>query len=79
MKTIKLQKKKQFQVNKNRTLIRKQNESSEEITQNERKQKWENIIKEDVDLGNLFGLASSDKFYVTGLNLHGTKSEILLH
>ena len=37
-----------------------------------------NITDEDFDLGKFLELASSDKFYVTGLNLHEFKNEVLL-
>ena len=42
------------------------------------KTKRESIIDEDIDLGRFFELASSDKIYVTGLNLHESKNENLL-
>ena len=48
------------------------------MKQNERKQKRENIIDEDIDLGRFFELASTDKICVTGLNLHETEKENLL-
>ena len=41
-------------------------------------QKRENIIDEDFDLGRFFELASFKKVYVTGINLHEIKIEILL-
>ena len=47
-KTTKLQNKKQYELNKRRTLIRKQNESNKETKQNERRQKRENMV-EDID------------------------------
>ena len=40
------------------------------MKRNERKEKKENKIDEDIDSGRLFELASSDKIYVTELNLH---------
>ena len=40
--------------------------------------KKKNIIDEDVELGIFFEVASFDKIYVTGLNLHDMKNEILL-
>ena len=61
-----------------KTFIRNQTESNKERKQNERKQKRENLIDEDIDLGNFFELASSDKIYVSGLNLHEIKNELLL-
>ena len=48
------------------------------IRQYEKKQKRENIIEGDIDLDKFFELASSDKIYVTGLNLHESKNENLL-
>ena len=64
-KSTKLQKKK---------LIRKQNESNREIKQNESRQKRE-IIVEDIDIGRFFELATTDRKYVNGLNLHEIKNE----
>ena len=55
-------------------MIRKQNESNEEIKQYERKQKRENMV-EDIDLGRFFELARSNKLYVDSLNLHEIKNE----
>ena len=75
-KSTKLQKK-LFDLNKRRTLIRKQNESNKEMKINERKQKRENALEEDIDIGRFFKLATTDKNYVNGLNLHDIKSEIL--
>ena len=66
-KQTKLQKKK---------LIRRQNESNREIKRNERRQKGENMV-DDIDLGRFFELATSNKIYVNGLNLHEIKNEIL--
>ena len=57
-------------------MIRKQNESSREIKRNERRQKRENIT-EDIDLGRFFELATTNRKYVNGLNLHEIKNEIL--
>ena len=64
-------------MNKRRKLIRKQIETNKEMKQNERKQKRENLTDTDIDLGRSFELASSDKIYVNGVNLHEIKSEIL--
>ena len=72
-----LQKKKQYEINKRRALIREQNKRNKKIKQNERKQKRENIINEDFDLDKFFELASTNKIYETGLKLHETKNEIL--
>ena len=73
----KVQKKKQYEKNKRRTLIRKQNESNREIKQNEKRQKRQNLIDEDIDLGRFFELATTNKIYVNNLNLHEIKNEIL--
>ena len=74
--TTKLQKKKLFELNKRRVLIRKQNESKKEIKRNERRQKRENMI-DDIDIGRFFELATSNKIYLNSLNLHEIKNEIL--
>ena len=50
-KTTKFQRKKQCELNKRTVLFRKQNESIKEIKQIEGKEKTENIIDEDFDLG----------------------------
>ena len=76
-KKTKLQKKKQYELKKRRVLIRKQIESNREIKRNERRQKRQNLIDEDIDLGGFFELATSDKIYVNNLNLHETKKRIL--
>ena len=57
-------------------MIKKQNESNKEIKRNERTQKSENIVA-DIDIGRFFELATTDKKYVNGLNLHEIKNEIL--
>ena len=69
--------KKEYELNKRRTLVRKQNEANKEKNQNERKRKRENMV-EDFDLGRFFELATSNKINVNGLNLHEIKNEILL-
>ena len=66
---------KHYDLNKKR---RKQIESSKEIKQNERKQKREIMVDEDIDLGSFFELALSNKIYVNKLNLHEIKNENLL-
>ena len=76
-KTTKLQKKKQYELNKRKSLNTKQNESNRELKQNERRQKRQTLVDEGNDLGRFFVLASSDKIYVTSLNLHDIKNEIL--
>ena len=58
-------------------MIRKQNEANREIKQNERRQKGQNLIDEDTDLGRFFELATSNKINVNNLNLHEIKNEIL--
>ena len=72
----KLQKNKEYELTKRRTLIREQNESNKELKQNERRQKRENMV-EDVNLGRFFELATSDKIYVNNLSLHGIIYQIL--
>ena len=76
-KSTKLQKKKEYELNKRRKLIRRQNESNRERKQNERRQKRENIAEEDIDVGRFFELATSNKTYVNKLNLHEIKDELL--
>ena len=75
-KPKKIQKKKEYELNKRRKLIRRQNESNREIKRNERRQKRENMV-DDIDLGRFFELATSNKIYVSNLNLHENKNEIL--
>ena len=77
-KTTELQKKKQYELKKRRILIRKQNEASKEMKQNERRQKRENLIDEDTDLSRFFELATTNKIYANGLTLHEIKNETLL-
>ena len=74
---LKLQKKKQYELNKRRVLIRKQNESNKERKQNERRQKRENLVEKDIDLGRFFELATTNQTYVNGFNLHESENEIL--
>ena len=76
-KTTKLQKKKQYETIKRRILIRKQNELNKELKQHERRQKRENVVEEDIDLGRFFELATTNKIYVNGSYLHEIKNEIL--
>ena len=57
-------------------MIRIQNESNRERKQNERRQKRENIL-EDINIGRFFELATTDRKYVNGLNLHEIKNDIL--
>ena len=65
----------QYELNKRRKLIGKQNESNKETKQNERRQKRENMV-EDIDLGRFFELATSNNIYNNNLNLHEIKNEI---
>ena len=67
----------QYELKKRRILIRKQKESNREMKQNERRQKRQNLINEDIDSGRFFELATSNKMYVNSLNLHEIKNEIL--
>ena len=76
-KPTKLQKKKEYELNKRRKLIRRQNDLNKERKRIERRQKRENVVEEDIDLGRFFELVSSDKIYVNNLNLHEIKNEIL--
>ena len=57
-------------------MVRIQNESIRERKQNERRQKRENIV-EDINIGRFFELATTDRKYVNGLNLHEIKNDIL--
>ena len=72
----KTKKKKQYELNRRRFLIKKQSESNGELKRNERRQKRE-IMIEDIDIGRFFELATTDRKYVNGLNLHEIKNEIL--
>ena len=74
-RTTKLQKKKEYELNERRKLIRKQNESNKEVIENGRKRKKGNLIDESSDIGGLFELATTNKRYVNGLNLHEIKKE----
>ena len=56
-------------------MIKRQTESINEIKQNERKQKGENMV-EDIDLGRFFGLATSNKINANNLNFHEIKNEL---
>ena len=63
--------------NKTKFEKRKQNESNKEKKRIERRQKSENVVEEDIDVGRFFELATSNKIYVNNLNLHEIKDEIL--
>ena len=76
MNKTQLQKTKKKTKLEKKKLIRKQNESNREIKRNERRQKRENIV-EDIDIGRFFELATTDKLYVNGSNLHEIKKELL--
>ena len=58
-------------------MTRKQNESNREIKRNERRQKRENLVEEDIDLGRFCELATTDKIDVNSLNLHEIQNEVL--
>ena len=75
-KPTKLQKKKEYELNKKRKLIRRQNELDREKKQNERRQKRENMVA-DINVGRFFELATTDRQYVNALNLHEIKNQIL--
>ena len=55
-------------------MIGKQNESNREIKQNERSQM--EILVEDNDFGRFFEMATTNKIYVNGWNLHEIKNKI---
>ena len=62
---------------KKKKLIREQNELNKERKRIERRQKRENVVEEDINLGRFFELATSKKIYVNNINLHEIKNEIL--
>ena len=66
----------QLQKTKKKKLTREQNESNKEIKRNERRQRKENMV-EDINIGRFFELATTDRQYVNGLNLHEIKNDIL--
>ena len=66
----------QLQKTQKKKLTREQNESNKETKRNERRQKRENIV-EDIDVGRFLEIATSNRKYVNGLNLHEIKNEIL--
>ena len=74
--STKLQKKKEYELNKRGKLIRRQNKSNREKKQNERQQKRKNVV-EDIDVGRFFELATTNRKYVNGLNLHEVKNDTL--
>ena len=61
-----------------RGIIRKKNEANTELKQYERKQMRKFIIKEDIDIGRFFQIATTNKKHVNGLFLQEIKYEILL-
>ena len=56
---------------------KKEHEVNKEVKRNERRQKRENLVEEDIDLGRFFELAASNKKFVNNLNLHEIKNKIL--
>ena len=58
-------------------LAENQKESNKETKRNERRQKRETLVEEDIDLGRFFESATSDKINVNNLNLFEIKNEIL--
>ena len=46
-------------------------------TQLQKTKKKTKLIDEDIDLGRFFELATANRKYVNGLNLHEIKNEIL--
>ena len=64
-------------MNKRKTLISKQNESSKGIKQTEKKTKKREDLIKCVALGRFFELVTTNKMFVNELNLHQIKSEIL--
>ena len=71
-----MQKKKEYELNKRRKLIRRETESNKGLKQDERKQKKTENMVEDIDLSRFFELATSNKIYVNNLYLHEIKNEI---
>ena len=61
MNKTQLQKTKEKTKLQKRKLIRRQNESDREIKENERRQKKEVLVEEDIDLCRFFELATSNK------------------
>ena len=55
----------------NKTQLQK---SNREIKRNERRQRRENVV-EDIDIGRFFELATTDRKFVNGLNLHEIKKK----
>ena len=66
----------QLQKTKKKKLTREQTESNKETKRNEGRQKRENLV-ENIDVGRFLELATSNRKYVNGLNLHEIKVEIL--
>ena len=77
-KTIKLQKKKQFELNKRGASIRKQSYSNKLKKQKEQIQKIESML-ENIELSRFFELATTNKVYIISSTLHEIKNEILLN
>ena len=57
-------------------MIRGQTEPNKKTKQNERRQKRKNVV-EDIDIVRFFELATTNRKYVNGVNLHEIKDEIL--
>ena len=77
--TIKLKEKKQYESFRRKTVIRKQNESNKEIKQSERyRNRKKATQEEDIDIGRLFELTTSNKIYVNRLQFYEIENEILL-
>ena len=69
LKKTNIQKKREYELNKRRNLIRKQIKANKEINQDERRRNIENMV-EVIDLGSFFELATAIKRHFSGLNLH---------
>ena len=76
-KNDKITKNKEYELNKRRKLLREQNESNRTIKQIEGKQKREILVEEYFNSGDIFELATTNKKYVNGLNLHEIESKNL--
>ena len=72
LQKTKLQTKNKYELNRRRALIGKQIESIKEKKLNGRKQKRNDMV-EDIDSGRFFQLATSNKSYINGSNLHAFK------
>ena len=77
MNKTQLQKTKKKTNLEKKNLIRRQNELNVVMKQIKRREKRQSLIDEDIDLGRFFELATGNRKYVNGLNLHEIKNEIL--